>query len=131
LFSANASGAGVAAAVALRVRANGSQSIEALSRFDQESGRFVGLPLDLGPEGDQVFLILFGTGFRGRSALEAVTATIGDEEAEVLFASGLAGFAGLDQANVRLPRSLAGKGEVSVLLTADNRSTNAVTISIR
>lgn len=131
LFSANASGAGVAAAVALRVRANGSQSIEALSRFDQESGRFVGLPLDLGPEGEQVFLILFGTGFRGRSALEAVTATIGDEEAEVLFASGLAGFAGLDQANVRLPRSLAGKGEVSVLLTADNRSTNAVTISVR
>jgi uncharacterized protein (TIGR03437 family) len=131
LFSANASGAGVAAAVALRVRANGSQSIEPISRFDEQTGRFVALPLDLGPEGEQVFLILFGTGFRGRSALEAVTATIGDEEAEVLFASGLAGFAGLDQANVRLPRSLAGKGEVSILFTVDNRSANVVTINVR
>lgn len=131
LFSANSSGQGVAAAVALRVRANGSQSIEALNHFDQQLGRFVSLPLDLGPEGDQVFLILFGTGFRGRSALEAVTATIGDEEAEVLFAGGLAGFAGLDQANVRLPRSLAGKGEVSVLLTADNRAANAVTVNVK
>lgn len=131
LFSANSSGAGVAAAVALRVRANGSQSVEALSRFDQQLGRFVGLPLDLGPEGEQVFLILFGTGFRGRSALEAVTATIGNEEAEVLFAGGLAGFAGLDQANVRLPRSLAGKGEVSVLLMVDNRAANAVTVSVK
>lgn len=131
LFSANSSGAGVAAAVALRVRANGSQSVEALSRFDQQLGRYVGLPLDLGPEGEQVFLILFGTGFRGRSALEAVTATIGNEEAEVLFAGGLAGFAGLDQANVRLPRSLAGKGEVSVLLTVDNRAANAVTVNVK
>ncbi len=131
LFSANASGAGVAAAVALRVRADGSQSIEALSRFDQQLGRFVGLPIDLGPEGEQVFLVLFGSGFRGRSTLEAVTATIGDEEAEVLFAGAVAGLAGLDQANVRLPRSLAGSGEVNILLTADNRSANAVTVSIK
>ncbi|MBI1761692.1 MAG: hypothetical protein HYR56_09685 [Acidobacteria bacterium] len=131
LFSANASGAGVAAAVVLRVRANGAQVIELLSRFDQPTGRFVSLPIDLGPEGEQVFLVLFGTGLRGRSAPEAVTAAIGEEDAEVLFAGAVAGLAGLDQANVRLPRSLAGKGEVSVVLTADNRSTNAVTVNIK
>lgn len=131
LFSANSSGQGVAAAVALRVRANGAQVIEPLNRFDQEAGRFVPVPIDLGPEGEQVFLILFGTGFRGSSGLEAVTATIGDEEAEVLFAGAVAGLAGLDQANVRLPRGLAGKGEVSVQFTVDNRSANPVTVSVR
>lgn len=41
------------------------------------------------------------------------------------------GFVGLDQANVRLPRNLAGKGEVSVLLMADNRAANAVTVNVR
>ena len=57
--------------------------------------------------------------------------TIGDEEAEVLYAGPAPGFAGLDQANVRVPRGLIGKGEVTILLTADNRSSNAVTVSIR
>ncbi len=134
LFSANASGQGVAAAVALRVR-GGAQTIEPVARYDAAQQRFVPVPIDLGPDlgnaSDQVFLILFGSGFRSRSAPEAVRATIGDEIAEVLFAGAAPGFAGLDQANVRLPRSLAGKGEVSVLLTADNRSANAVTVSVR
>jgi uncharacterized protein (TIGR03437 family) len=57
--------------------------------------------------------------------------TIGDEDAEVLYAGPAPGFAGLDQANVRIPRSLISKGEVAILLTADSRSSNAVTISIR
>jgi uncharacterized protein (TIGR03437 family) len=131
LFTANASGEGVPAAVALRVRANGAQVIEPLNRFDQQTGRFVPVPIDLGPEGEQVFLILFGTGFRGYSGLEAVTALIGEDEAEVLFAGGVAGFAGLDQANVRLPRSLAGKGELSLLFTVNSRSANPVTINVR
>lgn len=131
LFSANASGQGVAAAVALRVRADGSQSVEPVARFDQGQNRFVPVPIDLGPENDQVFLILFGTGFRGRSSLDLVTATIGGENAEVVYAGSAPGFAGLDQANVRLPRGLVGKGEVSILLTAENRSANAVTVSVR
>lgn len=75
LFSANASGAGAVAVVALRVRADGSQSVEGINRFDAQTGRFVSVPIDLGPEGEQVFLILFGSGFRGRNALEAVTAS--------------------------------------------------------
>ncbi|MDQ3012318.1 MAG: hypothetical protein M3X11_16610, partial [Acidobacteriota bacterium] len=84
----------------------------------------------LGPEGDQVFLILFGTGFRV-AGTAGVTVMIGDEEAEVLYAGPAPGFAGLDQANVRVPRSLAGKGEITIQLTADNRSANAVTVSIK
>jgi uncharacterized protein (TIGR03437 family) len=130
LFAANANGQGVAAAVALRVRANGAQSVEPVARFDQQAGRFVSLPIDLGPADEQVFLILFGTGFRGHSGLGAIKVSIGGEPAETLFAGESPGFAGLDQANVRLPRSLAGKGEVGILFTVDNRSANEVTVSV-
>jgi len=129
LFSANSSGEGVPAASLLRVRGD-AQFYEQVARYDGQQQRFVPLQLDLGPEGDQVFLILFGTGFRA-SGTGGVIATIGDEDAEVLYAGPAPGFAGLDQANVRIPRSLIGKGEVTILLTADNRSANAVTINIK
>ncbi|MFN0086891.1 MAG: M12 family metallopeptidase [Blastocatellia bacterium] len=130
LFSANASGEGVPAASLLRVRGN-QQMYEQVARFDQAQNKFVPVPIDLGPEGDQVFLILFGTGFRSAGAEAPLTLTIGGEDAEVLYAGPAPGFVGLDQANVRVPRGLAGKGSVPILLTADNRSANAVTIDVR
>jgi uncharacterized protein (TIGR03437 family) len=60
-----------------------------------------------------------------------VVATIGDQPSEVLFAGAAGEFAGLDQVNVRLPRTLAGKGEVNLSLTADQRLTNVVTVNVR
>ncbi len=129
LFSANSSGQGVPAALLLRVR-GGEQFYEPLARYDAQQQQFVPVPIDLGPEGDQVFLILFGTGFRAVGTA-GVMVMIGDEEAEVLYAGPAPGFAGLDQANVRVPRSLIGKGEVNIVLTADNRSANGVTVNIK
>jgi uncharacterized protein (TIGR03437 family) len=131
LFSANASGQGVAAAVVLRVKANGAQSYEPVSRFDQSVNRFVTAPIDLGPDGDQLFLIAFGTGIRGRSNSSAVTARIGGIDAAVLFAGSQGALVGLDQVNLSLPRSLMGKGEVGVQLTVDGRLANTVTINIK
>jgi uncharacterized protein (TIGR03437 family) len=101
-----------------------------VSRYDAQLQQFVPAPIDLGPEGDQVFLILYGTAFRAAGAA-GVTVMIGDGEVETLYAGAAPGFAGLDQVNVRVPRSLTGKGEVTIQLTADNRSANAVTVSIR
>ncbi|MGE0131653.1 MAG: SBBP repeat-containing protein [Blastocatellales bacterium] len=129
LFSANANGQGVAAAVVLRIRADGSQSYEPVAVFDQSQNRFVARPIDLGPATDQVFLILFGTGLRNHSALSNVNAKIGAEDAEVLFVGAQGGFVGLDQINLRLPRSLAGRGEVDVVLTADGKPANAVKVN--
>jgi uncharacterized protein (TIGR03437 family) len=131
LFSANASGQGVAAAAALRVKADGTQLFEAVARFDAAQNRFVALPIDLGPESEQVFLILFGTGFRFRGSLPAASLSIGGINAEVLYAGAQGDFVGLDQANVRLPRSLAGRGEADVILTVDGRTANTVRISVR
>ena len=132
LFTANASGQGVAAAVALRVKANGEQVFEALARFDQATGVFVPAPLDLGPEGEQVFLIGFGTGLRGRSSLAAVSARLGGLSVEVLFVGAQGGFVGLDQLNLGpLPRNLAGRGNVDFVLMVDGKNANTTQLNIK
>ena len=58
LFAANSNGQGVAAAVALRVKANGAKSYDPVARYDETQKAFVCTPIDLGAESDQVFLIL-------------------------------------------------------------------------
>jgi uncharacterized protein (TIGR03437 family) len=130
LFTANASGQGVAAALALRIKADGSQSYEPIAQFDSAQNRFVAVPIDLGAESDQVFLILFATGLRYRSALSAVSARIGGADAQVIFAGAQGGFVGLDQINVRLARSLIGRGLVDVALTVDGQTANTVQVNI-
>ena len=131
LFTANANGVGVPAATALRVRADSSQSFEPVASFDAGQSRFVPVPIDLGPDTDQVFLILNGTGIRGRSSLAAVTATIGGAAAQVSYAGDQGSFVGLDQINVAIPRSLIGRGEVDVVLTVDGKPANTVRVNIK
>ena len=102
LFSADASGTGVAAATFLRVRADNSRE----SGLVFDPANLQATPIDLGPEGDQVFLVLFGTGFRN-AALADVNLRIGAVTIPALFAGAAPGFAGLDQVNAGpLPRIL-------------------------
>jgi uncharacterized protein (TIGR03437 family) len=131
LFAANANGQGLAAAIALRVKADGSQTYESIMQYDAGSNRFIARPLSLGPESDQVFLLLFGTGFRARSSLTAVTARIGGLDAPVTYAGAQGSLSGLDQANVRVPRALAGRGEVEISLTVDGKAANPVRVNFR
>ncbi len=129
LFTANANGQGVPAATVLRVKADGTQIYEAAARYD--GSKFVPVIIDLGPEGEQLFLILFGTGFRGRSDLSAVNFTIGGAAAELFYAGPQGDFVGLDQANIRIPRSLIGRGLVDILMRADGRNANTVQIQVK
>ncbi|HZN11445.1 MAG TPA: hypothetical protein VFC61_07200, partial [Blastocatellia bacterium] len=131
IFTANQNGQGAAAAVALRVSADGAQSFAPTARFDAQANRFLPAPVDLGAESDQVFLVLFGTGLRFRSSLPAVSATVGGVGAEAIFAGAAPGFAGLDQVNLRLPRSVAGAGDVEVGLVVDGKAANPVRVTIR
>lgn len=130
-FSANGTGRGLASAVVLRVRANGSQVFEPVARFDTAQNQFVATPIDVSNAAEQVFLVPFGTGFRGRSGLAGVTATIGGTAAQVTFAGAQGQFFGLDQANIRLLPALAGRGDVDVLMTVDGQTTNLVRVNIR
>jgi uncharacterized protein (TIGR03437 family) len=131
LFAANANGQGAAAAVVLRVKADGSQSYEPVAQYNASAGRYEAVAIDLGATTDQVYLIAFGTGLRNRSSLSAVTATIGGASATTLYLGAQGGFEGLDQANMLIPRSLAGRGNVDVVLSVDGKSTNTVTINIK
>jgi len=131
LFTADASGRGLASAVVFRVKANGEQSYEPVAVFDNAQSKMVPVSIDPGPQGDQVFLLLFGTGFRNNSGMNNVTAQLGGIGAQASFAGAQGGFAGLDQANVLLPRSLAGRGEVNLVLSVDGKAANTVKLWIK
>ena len=118
LFTANT--AGDAAAVLQRLRTDGSNTVE---RIDG--------PIDLGAETDEVYLILFGTGLRKGPALSSVTALIGGRQVAVTYAGAQADFDGLDQVNLRLPRSLAGAGRVKIELIVAGCDANPVSVDIR
>ena len=129
LFTANATGQGVPAATLLRIKADGTQSYEPLLQLSGSS--YVPLPIDLGASTDQVYLVAYGTGLRNRSALSGVSCTIGGASAMVSYAGAQGSLIGLDQVNVLIPRSLIGRGDVSVALSADGKTANAVTINIK
>jgi uncharacterized protein (TIGR03437 family) len=94
-----------------------------------EAGAVEPNPIDLGTDGRQVYLILYGTGIRAHA--DAVTARIGNVTVPVDFAGPQGTFAGQDQINIQIPRSLAGAGVVDVALNVDGQVTNAVKIQIR
>ncbi len=131
MFSVDGSGQGVATGYALRINALGAPSYDPIAQYDAAQNRFVATPINLGGVTDQVFLVLFGTGFKFRSAISAVSCSIGGETSEILFAGEASGFIGLDQLNIRLPRSLAGRGEVDVVITVDGKTANTVRVAVR
>jgi len=132
-FTANSDGQGVPAAVLQRFDAQFKESYETISKFDPQLNRLVSTPIDLGPEGDQLFLIMFGTGIRGNTGLGQVSATIGGQAAEVLYAGAQGGFVGLDQVNIRIPRTLLTvvHGEVDLVLTVNGKKALPVKINIK
>ena len=113
-------GGNMAAALVQRIRADGTQSIEPVTG-----------PIDLGPATDKVFLLLFGTGFRGRHDPHDVTAKIGGKQVDVTFAGPQGGFDGLDQVNLSLSSTLAGLGKADIAIDVNGSEVNIVQISIR
>ena len=94
------------------------------------SGAFVANPISMGAAGDQVYLILYGTGIAAAGTTN-VQVTVNGVNAQVVYAGSANGFVGLDQVNVLLPPSLAGSGNVDVQLTASNLAANPVQITIQ
>lgn len=120
IFTANASGSGQPAAYLVRNR-NGVQTQEPL-----------GTEIDLGPAGDEVFLILFGSGIRGTSSQNNVSVSLGTDAGQVTFAGAQGSLVGVDQINVRLPRTLAGRKDVPIVITTEGQATtNNVRVSFR
>jgi len=131
LFSANASGQGVAAAVVLRVKPNGEQIYEACAEWDPGKLQFVPKPIDMTQPGDQIYLILYGTGLRFRSDLATVKLYFGDHMTGVLYAGAQADFVGLDQINALIPPELTARGDIVIRLDVDGKPSNLLMINLK
>jgi hypothetical protein len=112
----------------LRVSPDGTQTQLPVYQCGAAAGSCAPVPIELGSDTDQAILVLFGTGIRGGAN---VTARIGGLEAPVLYAGPQGQYAGLDQVNVRVPRSVAGTGKAPILLTVEGKRANIVTVNFQ
>ena len=131
VFSANGDGKGVAAAQAMTVNTDGTQTISSVYQCGASPGSCVARPIDLGAAAGPTFLILYGTGLRGSTSLDRVSCTIGGVSSTVHYIGPQNGFAGLDQVNVEIPQALKGRGDVDVKLSVEGQLSNTVSVSVR
>jgi uncharacterized protein (TIGR03437 family) len=130
LFTANASGMGVAAATAIAYVKGATPKVLPVFNCTGSPTVCTAVPLNLGTSSTSVYLVLFGTGIRGRSSLAGVSATLGATALNVTYAGAQSTFPGLDQVNVLLDRSLIGQGLLPLQLTVDGVAANPVTVDI-
>jgi uncharacterized protein (TIGR03437 family) len=129
IFTADSSGSGVPAAQVVLVAADGTTTqINPYICFPGLGCSAA--PIDLSGA-SQAYLILYGTGIRGRSDISAVKVTLGGQPAAVVFAGPQPTFPGLDQVNVLLPSALAGAGSVNLAMTVDGISANVVKLAFK
>jgi len=126
LFEANADG--LAAANLLRVRGDVSE-YDPISQRDPTTSQVVAIPVDLSPDTDSFYLILYGTGARFRSSTDSVKATVGGMDAQVVYAGAAGTSEGLDLVSIKLPAELHGWADV--VTTVDGVAANTVRILIK
>jgi uncharacterized protein (TIGR03437 family) len=127
LFTANMSGQGPAAGVALRTERDGRLTQQPLASC---FGPLLCQTVEVEVGDRPVYLSLFGTGFRHASSPDAVRVTIRSRPARVLYAGAQPEFAGLDQLNVEIPQGARNAGETDLILTVDGLQSNAVRVRI-
>ena len=124
LFTQNSTGDGVPAAYGLRV-AGGKVTPLAVAVYNQAQTTWLPVPIDLGPDGDEIYLVIYGSGLRGVSKISGIVALLDDKSIPVLYVGGDSNYFGLDQINLGpVPRSLIGSGLVNLKLTIDGQVVN-------
>jgi uncharacterized protein (TIGR03437 family) len=126
LYSANSTGRGAPAGSLLRVRADGSQTTEPVASYDAVQGTFSAAPIDFGSVNDRLVLILYGTGLRNPVNPTATRLVFADVSVPVQYAGPQNEFPGLDQINVEIPRTLAGRGTIDISVMVDGVNSNAL-----
>ncbi len=125
LFAANSKGSGPPAGYYIRVR----EGEQARGEFVNcpEGEECVSIPIESPNPSEEVFLVLFGTGFRNAPNVRPVV-HMGDLVVEADYFGSHRDFAGLDQINVKVPRELIGKGAQPVFVTHHGKTSNTLTI---
>jgi uncharacterized protein (TIGR03437 family) len=131
IYSANSSGTGAAVGNALHVTTAGVSTYTSLSTCTGAPAFCISSPIQFVTPGESVYLVLYGTGMRGRSSLANVTVTIGSTVLPALYAGPQGTFEGLDQLNVQIPTSLIGTGQTTVQVTVDGQAANPLGILIQ
>lgn len=121
-------GNGLAAADVVQVAGNGTQTVQQIYTTNSAGG-IVPVPIPLG-SGNTTILRLYGTGIAG-AGTALTTATINGVSATVIYAGSAGADTGLDQVDVVIPTSLAGKGNVNLQLTVGGMVANPVQITIQ
>lgn len=120
-------GAGLVAANILRVTAAGKVTYENVYALDAAKN-VIAAPVDVSK--DKVYLSLYATGIR-HAPQSQVSVTIGGVDAPVSFSGAQGFFTGLDQVNVQVPASLAGRGDVPVVLSVGSNRANTARLTIK
>jgi uncharacterized protein (TIGR03437 family) len=131
LFTANASGSGVAAAIAITYVPGGAFSYAYIYQCGRAPGACISSPISVSNPMNAVVLELYGTGIRGAGTRPQVGCTLGGMTCNVQYAGPQLTYTGLDQVNILLSHSMAGLGEVDLVLTIDGQPANTVRVNIQ
>ncbi|MDE3198788.1 MAG: hypothetical protein KGN84_20740, partial [Acidobacteriota bacterium] len=85
-------------------------------------------PIPAGSAASPEYLILFGSGL---GSAKSTAATIGGIDTTVSYAGPQGTYPGVDQYNVLIPPSLAGKGQVDVIVTTEGLPSNTVHVALQ
>lgn len=124
VFTLNA--AGLVAGSIIRVTDAG-QVAQNLYSVDA-SNNVIPAPVDVSK--DQVYLVFYATGLR-RAPQSQVSVSIGGVNIPVSYSGPQGSYVGLDQVNVQLPASLAGRGDVPVVLSVAGNQANMARMSFK
>lgn len=133
IFTADASGRGLPAAAIVR-SSSGFQVYEPVAKFDSALLQNIPIEIDLGHPSEVVVLVLFGTGWRQADPSEvqvSISNNAGGVFCPLQYAGRQPTIEGLDQINVFLPQTLAGKGDVTVRVTVAGIRANDVQLKIK
>jgi uncharacterized protein (TIGR03437 family) len=127
VFTANQNGQGVFAGQVVYGNLDGSQTYASPAVWNPATKQYDDAPINLGPAGEQVYLVLYGTGIRHAGA---VAASVNGVSLPVAYFGAQSQYPGLDQLNLQVPASLAGAGLVDLVVTVDGQPANTVTFDI-
>ncbi len=141
-FTASQNGSGVPAGYITRVAAGTfQQTNEQIASYSNGTVT----PITIDRRGDEIYLILFGTGLRYApntngandialggggtiaNVAESVEVTIGGKRARVDFAGAQGGFYGLDQLNVQIPADAIASPTASLIIKVRDANGNLIT----
>jgi uncharacterized protein (TIGR03437 family) len=109
------------------------QNGQVSSVYQVQNSAIVAQSVSAGSASNAAYLVLAGSGLGTASGAtsQVVTATIGGVNATVSYAGAQGTYPGLDQYNILIPSSLAGAGQVAVIVTAAGLPSNTVYITLQ